>query len=64
MKKAINIKWDLDNDDFIDYGGVPTGLPEDVDIPDDIEDGMIEDYLSDVFGFCTLSFNIITNIKL
>ena len=59
MTKAINIEWELDNDDFIDYGGVPMELPEEVDIPDNIEDDNIEDYLSNEFGFLTKSFNII-----
>lgn len=49
--KATNIKWDTD-------GYVIEWLPTIVDIPQDIEEIYIADYLSDEYGFCVESFEI------
>ena len=51
MRIAINIDWDYDDDDDQD-------LPTEVEIPDDVEDDEIADYLSDEYGFCVRSFCI------
>lgn len=55
--KAINIIWDVDNDEELE------ALPNEIEIPDDIlSDGMhedeISDYISDVTGFCHYGFDI------
>lgn len=48
-RRAANIEWDSD--------GVE-GLPRTVLIPDDIEDDMIADYLSDRYGFLVYSYTL------
>lgn len=51
MKRyAVNIDWDCDSD---------VELPNKVRIPNDIEDDEIADYISDNYGWCIKSFNII-----
>ena len=50
MKKAINILWDVDNKRDLKF------LPKEIDIPDDLEDDEISDYISDVTGFCHKGF--------
>ena len=55
--KAINIKWDVDCDEDLEF------LPNEIDIPDYIEkdDGYeeeISDYISDLTGFCHFGFDI------
>lgn len=51
MKRiAFNIDWDTENDDL--------DLPNEVEIPNEIDEEMIADYLSDTYGFCINSFNI------
>jgi hypothetical protein len=45
-----DIKWDTD--------GENVELPTEVEIPNDIEDDEIADYLSDEYGWCIESFNI------
>ena len=48
--KAINIKWDTDNE-VID-------LPTEVNIPEGYDEDEVADYLSDEYGFCVFSFDI------
>lgn len=50
-RKATNIEWDVDDEDMDSVI-----LPSSLDIPDDIDDEDIEDYLSDVTGFCHKGF--------
>ena len=54
--KAINIKWDIDED----YDGdldVLQMLPDEIDIPNGMADeDEISDYISDVTGFCHKGF--------
>ena len=55
--KAINIKWDVDCHEDLEF------LPNEIDIPDYIEkdDGYeeeISDYISDLTGFCHFGFDI------
>ena len=55
-RKAINIQWDIDEDDY-ECGAVP--LPLEIEIPNnvtDLED--IADYISDVTGFCHKGFEL------
>ena len=54
--KAINILWDVDEED----GEVD--LPDEVIIPDDIcgdDDDEISDYLSDLTGFCHKGYDLV-----
>ncbi len=57
MRRAINIEWDYDEGDgtaqFL-------GLPDHVDIPNNINENEIADYLSDTYNFCVYGFSVIT----
>ena len=45
--KATNIQWDTDGDkDVFD------SLPTEIEIPDNITEDEISDYISDMTGFC------------
>ena len=48
--KAINIKWDTDNE-MID-------LPTEVEIPEEYSEDEAADYLSDEYGYCVFNFDI------
>ena len=49
--KAINIEWDVDNDEDIDM------LPTEIEIPNGMENpDEISDYISDITGFCHYGF--------
>ena len=48
--KAINIKWDTDNE-MID-------LPTEVEIPEEYSEDDVADYLSDEYGYCVFNFDI------
>jgi hypothetical protein len=48
--KATNIKWETD--------GYAVDLPSSVDIPSNVEEEYIADYLSDEYGFLVESFEI------
>ena len=50
--KAINIEWDID-EDIVDGS-----LPREVELPKDIQEDEIADYLSDEYGFCVFEFDI------
>lgn len=50
MRVATNIKWDTD--------GEPHELPGIVDLPDDLEEDAVADWLSDRFGFCVFSLTV------
>lgn len=51
--KAINIQWDVDDNNMLEY------LPTEIEIPDDLEDEEeISDYISDVTGFCHMGFDL------
>jgi hypothetical protein len=53
--KAINIKWDVDNDEPEDLD-----LPTEIEIPVEIQDDedAISNYISDLTGFCHYGFEI------
>lgn len=57
-RRATDILWDYDDEEF---GGTAQwlGLPDHVDIPDEIEDEDIADYLSDKYEFCVFGFEIV-----
>lgn len=52
--KATNIKWDVENEEDLQY------LPTEIDIPDEIADDYdrIDDYLSDISGYCHTGYNL------
>lgn len=57
MKKtlyAINIQWDVDDNEDLEY------LPQKVKIPREMDDDdEISDYLSDLTGFCHFGFSLV-----
>lgn len=53
--KAVNIEWDVDDEDDL------ATLPEEIIIPPELEnedDERISDYLSDVTGFCHKGYSL------
>ena len=56
--RAIDIKWDTDGDEEI----LKT-LPKEMDIPDDIDEENVADWLSDETGFCVFGFALETEEK-
>lgn len=54
-RKAINIEWDTDGEDV--------DLPTEIEIPDDIADEDIGDYITDETGFCHFGFDIAQDVK-
>lgn len=58
--KAVNINWDIDRDDYINLAEQDMLPPTEVELPDDIrDDDDIADWLSDNYGWCVNSFDII-----
>lgn len=51
-RTAVDIRWDIDEDDE------QVALPTEVEIPWDIYDDDIADYLSDEYGFCVSDYNV------
>ena len=58
--KVTDIDWDVDANDFDDeaeYDAVNENLPKEVEIPlSNLENVLIEDYLSDNYDYCVKSF--------
>ena len=51
---AINIQWDVDNEEDLD------SLPQRVILPEEMtDDDEISDYLSDLTGFCHRGFSLV-----
>ena len=46
-RKATGIEWDTDGMDPAECG-----LPAEVEIPDDVDDSDVGNWLSDTYGFC------------
>jgi hypothetical protein len=55
--KAINIIWCID-DEGSDFNPNGYNGPREVEIPNEIEEDDIADYLSDEYGFLVESFDI------
>lgn len=55
--KAINIEWDID--DFEGDLDELQMLPNEIDIPKDMTDDDISDYISEVTGFCHFGFELV-----
>ena len=54
--KAIDIIWDVDDDEVLE------NLPNEIEIPDDIDiddEEEISDYLSDCTGYCHQGFCLV-----
>ena len=49
--RVYNIEWDTDGEYIED-------LPDEVELPDDIEDDYVADALSDEYGWCIFSLEI------
>ena len=58
MRKAINIKWDLDFEEDLEL------LPNEIIIPDEVSDDEIEDYISNVTDYCHDGFEIVKGVVL
>lgn len=54
MYHVVNIQWDTDNEPIEEFG-----LPVEVNVPRNIPEEDIADWLSDQYGFLVFSFNII-----
>lgn len=64
--KAINIQWDVDDNDKWDVGNndVLDYLPKEIEIPKEITDEEeISDYISNVAGFCHKGFELVPSSK-
>lgn len=55
QRKAVDIDWDIDDED--DFEECPD-LPSEMEIPDDVDEDDISDYLSDTVGFCHTGFSL------
>lgn len=55
--KAVNIEWDID--DFEGDLDELQMLPNEIDIPKDLTDDDISDYISEVTGFCYKGFELV-----
>lgn len=56
--KAVDIIWDID-----DYANSDKpDLPSEIEIPDNIDENDVADYLSDLTGFCHKGYRLIDNV--
>ena len=54
--KVTNILWDTDVDtDTLD------SLPTEIEIPDNISEDEISDYISDITGYCHMGYTLTNN---
>ena len=51
--KAVNIMWDTDRDKKLFEE-----LPSEIEIPDDVDEEDIGDYISDLIGFCHFGYDL------
>lgn len=52
MRKAINIKWDVDEAEDL------KSLPSELQIPEDVSEGEVSDYISDITGYCHFGYEL------
>ena len=63
-RKAVNIQWDTYDAEYDEEYGAEDekleelNLPQEIDIPDDVDDEDVGDYISDLTGFCHYGFVI------
>lgn len=58
---ATDVEWDINPDDYDDieeYEEVDCSLPSEVEIPDDVTDDEIADYLADEYGTCIIGYTL------
>lgn len=53
MRKAVNIEWDVETKEELE------NLPNEIVIPDDIDEEEIADYISDKTGYCHKGFTLL-----
>ena len=59
MRKATNILWDVDDDDAeVAVEEILAQLPTEIEIPNEIADDEIADYLSEQTGYCHFGFKV------
>lgn len=54
--KAINIQWDIDDEENLEF------LPTEIEIPKDlmgVDDEEISDYITDLTGFCHKGYELV-----
>lgn len=51
--RAMNIEWDTDGEDISELD-----LPDEAEIPDDISEDEIGDWLSDEYGYCHYGYDL------
>lgn len=56
--RAFNIDWDIDQDDYINLNEQDLLPPTGLELPDDIQEDEVADWLSDTYGWCVNSFEI------
>ena len=56
--RAVNIEWDT-TDMVWEHNNEPVDLPNEVYIPAEVGEDEVADYLSDEYGFCVESFDLI-----
>ena len=57
--RLVEVKWDTNGDLGIWHDPLDCGLPEVVDVPGDIHEDDISDYLSDKWGYCHFGWNFV-----
>lgn len=60
MRVATDIQWDIDLEENETYEAAieNCNLPNEIEIPDTIDEEDISDYLSDKTGFCHAGFSL------
>ena len=64
--KAVNILWDVDEEDFDEEDGLPTSIllpPGMVKENGDFDPDEVGDFLSDQTGFCHLGFDCVESVE-
>ena len=51
----FKVEWDTEQDDGEVFTPQECGLPTHVEVPADVEDDMVADWISDKYGYCILS---------
>lgn len=52
MRIATNIEWEVDDEDILET------LPQEIEIPDEVEDEDIEDYLTNETGYLVNGYSV------
>ena len=57
IRKAVYIQYGVDHDDDLE------NLPEEIIIPNEIEDDDVADYISDKTGYCVYAYKLVISRK-